>query len=209
MKVSIKKFQELYSIAQSDTDELTKSSLLIQNLTGKTEAELDKMNIVKYGRLCKRLNDLFERYVKDLYAKKPKQYVKANGQWYFLNYDLEKQNAGKYVEVATFGSDLIGNLHKIIATMATPMVWTWKGLKLYEGETNHNKIANDMLELDFEVAYHAAVFFCAVLRTSMLNLNIYFTQMENPKAVELGENLAKILDGYTMPKWYQNLKISA
>lgn len=209
MKVSIKKFQELYSIAQSDTDELTKSSLLIQNLTGKTEAELDKMNIVKYGRLCKRVNDLFERYAKDLDGKKPKQYVKVNGQWYFLNYDLEKQNAGKYVEVATFGSDLIGNLHKIMATMATPMVWTWKGLKLYEGETNHNKIANDMLELDFEVAYHAAVFFCAVLRISMLNLNIYFTQMENPKAVELGENLAKILDGYTMPKWYRNLKISA
>lgn len=209
MKVSIKKFQELYSIAQSDTDELTKSSLLIQNLTSKSEQELDKMPIKKYGKLCKRVNDLFERYAKDLDGKKPKQYVKVNGQWYFLNYDLEKQNAGKYVEVATFGSDLIGNLHKIIATMATPMVWTFKGLKLYEGETNHNKIANDMLEMDFEIAYHAAVFFCAVLRISMLNLNIYFTQTENPKAVELARTLAKVLDGYTMPKWYRNLKISA
>lgn len=209
MKVSIRKFQELYSIAQMDADELTKSSLLIQNLTSKSEQELDKMPIKKYGKLCKRVNDLFERYAKDLDGKKPKQYVKVKGQWYFLNYELQNQNAGKYVEVATYSSDMIGNLHKIMATMATPMFWSFKGLKLYEGETNHNKIANDMLEMDFEVAYHAAVFFCIVLRVSMLDLNIYFHQMENPKAAELARTLAKVLDGYTMPKWYRNLKISA
>lgn len=208
MKVSIRKFQELYSIAQSDFDELTKSSLLIQNITGKSEQELDKMSIVKYGKLCKQVNELFERYARDLDGKKPKQYVKVKGQWYFLNYELHNQNAGKYVEVATYSSDMIGNLHKIMATMATPMVWTWKGLKLYEGETNHNKIANDMLELDFEVAYHAAVFFCIVLRVSMLDLNIYFHKTENPKAAELAKSLAEVLDGYTMPKWYQNLKTS-
>lgn len=208
MKVSVKKFQELYSIAQSDFDELTKSSLLIQNLTGKTEQELDKMSVVKYGKMCKKVNELFERYAKDLDNKKPKQYVKANGQWYFLNYEMQKQNAGKYVEVATYSSDMIGNLHKIMATMATPMVWSWKGLKLYDGETNHNKIASDMEHLDFEVAYHASVFFCIVLRMSMLDLNIYFHQMENPKAAELAKSLAKVLDGFTMPKWYRNLKTS-
>jgi len=209
MKVSIKKFQELYSIAQSDFDELTKSSLLIQNLTGKTEAELDNMNIVKYGALCKKVNKLFENFTQELDNKKPKQYIKVKCQWYFLNYDIRNQNAGKYVELATFSGDLVGNLHKIMATMATPMVWSWKGLKLYEGEVNHNKMANDMQEVEFEVAYHAALFFCAVLKMSMVSLNIYFHILDNPKAAHLAKNLARTLDGYTMPKWYRNLKVSA
>ena len=209
MKVTIKKFQELYSIAQSDFDELEKSSLLIQNLTGKTESELDNMSIVKYGKLCKKVNELFESFTQKLDQKKPKQYIKVNGQWYFLNYDIKNQNAGKYVELATFGGDIVNNLHKIMATMATPMVWSWKGLKLYEGEVNHNKVSNDMLNADFEISYHAALFFCAVLRISMQSLNIYFQSLPNPKARYLAKNLAKTLDGFTMPKWYRNLKVSA
>ena len=209
MKVSIKKFQELYSIAQSDFDELTKSSLLIQNLTSKTEEELDKMSIVKYGKLCNKVNKLFEKFTQELDNKKPKQYIKVKGQWYFLNYDIRNQSAGKYVELATFSGDLVGNLHKIMATMATPMVWSWKGLKLYEGEVNHNKVSNDMQEMDFEIAYHAALFFCAVLKMSMQSLNTYFQKLENPKAVRLARNLARTLDGYTMPKWYRSLKVSA
>jgi len=209
MKVSIKKFQELYSIAQSDLDELTKSSLLIQNLTSKTEQELDKMSIVKYGKLCAKVNKLFEKFTQELDNKKPKQYIKVKGQWYFLNYDIKNQNAGKYVELATFGGDIVNNLHKIMATMATPMVWSWKGLKLYEGEVNHNKVSNDMLETDFEVAYHAALFFCAVLKMSIQNLNIYFQKQKFRKAQRLAKNLGEVLDGYTMPKWYRNLKVSA
>lgn len=208
MKVSVEMFQKLYSVAQLECDELEKSSLLIQTLTGKTEKQIDAMPIKAYGKLCADTNKIFERYAKGLHNKKVKQYVKANGQRYFLNYDLRKEpmNAGRYVEVATYSGDMIGNLHKILATMATPMFWSWKGLKLYEGEINHAKVAEDMLHLDFEIAYQAALFFCAVLRKSTQNLSTFFMRTGKVQELQLAENLLKILDGCTMPKWYLNLK---
>lgn len=209
MKVSVEMFQKLYNVAKMDMDEIDKSSLLIQTLTGKNEDEINAMSIKKYGKLCNDTNKLFERYANGLNNKRIRQYVKANGQRYFLNFDLRKEpmNAGRYVEVATYSSDIIENLHKIMATMATPMFWSWKGLKLYDGEIYHAKIANDMLKLDFEIAYHSSLFFCAVLKKSTESLNTYFMRVANHQGLLLGENLARTLDGYTMPKWYQNLKI--
>ena len=52
LKLTIKKFQELFAISQMETDEITKSSLLVQCLTDKTEAEIDKMKPEQFGKLC-------------------------------------------------------------------------------------------------------------------------------------------------------------
>jgi len=51
-----------------------------------------------------------------------------NGTWYWINYDIAKLDAGRYVETATFGVDLLDNLHKLMATMVVPMKWTWDEL---------------------------------------------------------------------------------
>jgi hypothetical protein len=212
MKVSIKTFQELYQISLMQLSEIDKSILLVSCLTGKTEKQVNEMNVNKFNKLCRDISTTFESLKLD--EGKPSNYIKANGKRYFLNFDLAKppMNAGRYVEVATFSGDVIGNLHKIMATMSNPMVLTWKGYKIQKFDAvNHERIADDMLEADFSIAYHSALFFYAVFSKSIENSHNYFLSLtENKSEMQkvLG-NLSGVMDGFITAKWYRNLKILA
>ena len=211
MKMTIEKFQKLYAISQMELDEITRATLLVQSFTGMSEQQIDSLTPAKFNTLCSKIMDSFKTMEKMNELGKPKSYVKANGTWYFLNYDIAKppMNAGRYVEVATFGKDVIGNLHLIMSTMASPLKLCWKGMKIVEN-VNHEKVANDMLKLDFSVAYHSAVFFYAVFSKSIQSLSNYFQSLtENKEQVkEVVANFTKHSDGFITAKWYQNLKIS-
>jgi hypothetical protein len=211
MKVTISKFQELYKISLMDINEAEKSALLIQEFTGMSEAQVNKMPLKKFNSLCKSINEKFEAYGKELDEKKPQKYVAVKGRLYLLEYDLAKppMNAGRYVELATYSDDVIGNLHKIMATMCTPLKFTFKGLK--RKEKNHRQVAEDMLDIDFEVAYHSAVFFYAVFSKSIQASSIYFKTIatDSAKVDKVLTNLAEFTDGFITAKWYQNLKALA
>lgn len=207
MKLSIKKFQELYKISLMDIDELEKSSLLVQCFTNLSEEKINKMSIKKFNYLCTLIKKQFEVLNNKMYNDKPKNMVFVNGCFYKMNYDMTKKpnNSGTYVELATFSEDIIGNLHKIMASMATPLKLTWKGLK----EKDHERVAEDMLNLDFNVAYHACVFFWAVFTKSIVASQDYLMQQTNQKElleIEL-MNFKGHLDGFTTAKWLQNLKV--
>ena len=211
MKVTISKFQELYKISLMDINEAEKSSLLVQEFTGMSEEQVNKMPLKKFNSLCATINKKFEKYGKELDEKKPSKYVAVKGRLYLLEYDLAKppMNAGRYVELATYSDDIIGNLHKIMATMCTPLKLTFKGLK--RKEKIHSKVANDMLDIDFEVAYHSAVFFYAVFSKSILASATYFKTIatDTAKVEEVLTNLAEFTDGFITAKWYRNLKALA
>lgn len=209
MKLTIKQFQDIIEVNKMSIDDLEKSIFFVMILTGKTEFEVNKMSVKKFNKLCKVVLNEFEVMAKGLNDTKPVNLIKANGRWYWLDYDIKKMNAGQYVETATFGLDLLTNLHKLLATMATPMKWTWKGLKKVK-EKDHEQVANDMLEAEFRHCYHAAVFFYAVFKESILNLKPYLESQTEKKA-ELNKVMTgfkEATDGFTMPKSYQNLKIS-
>ena len=213
MKITISKFQELHQISLMNLDEIEKSILLVQCLTGKSTEQIEKMNPVTFGKLCKVVNNSFEKVNEKMSKDKPKNIVKVNGKHYWLNYDVTKapSNAGRYVEVATFSNDIIGNLHKILASMATPMVWSWKGLKVSKFDAiNHEAIADDFLHCDFTVAYHAAVFFWAVFSGAILDSSNYSElNTEQLKQVEqIRQDFRKHSAGFITAKWYRNLKIS-
>jgi hypothetical protein len=194
-----------------DINEAEKSALLVQEFTGLSEAQVNKMPLKKFNKLCKSINEKFETYGKELDDKKPQKYVAVKGRLYLLEYDLAKppMNAGRYVELATYSDDIIGNLHKIMATMCTPLKFTFKGLK--RKEKNHRLVAEDMLDIDFEVAYHSAVFFYAVFSKSIQASATYFKTIstETAKVDEVMKNLAEFTDGFITAKWYRNLKALA
>lgn len=210
--MNIEKFQELYSISLMETDEITKSILLVRSANNLSEADIDKLTPKRFNAMCKIVVREFEVLKKNWDNSKPRNMVKANGNWYYLNYELKKQpnNAGKYVEVATFQEDIIGNLHKIMATMSTPLRWGWKGL--VPTTKDHAEIAEDMLKLDFETAYQSAVFFYLVFRESMQSLSTYFESELPMETREMFRNqwtdFINTLDGFTPPKWYQRWKLS-
>ncbi len=204
--MTIEKFQQLSKIYGREIDELDKSIQLVQCMTGKTHDEIDAMPVHKFNKLCNRIVQLFENQYKQVNKDKPKNIIRANGSWYQLNYDIT--TAGKYVEATTFSGDIIGNLHMILATMATPLRLTPIGFKPFERD--HELISYDMLQADFKHAYHAAVFFYAVYKLSTIGLVPYFQAggMTMKKSLELQRNLTAPLDGFTMPEWLQNLKIA-
>ena len=207
MRMTIKKFQELYKISLMDIDELEKSSLLVQSFTGLSIERINKMSIKRFNKLCEIVNKQFEVLNKNMQNDKPKNMVYVNGCFYKLNYDLRKKpnNSGTYVELATFSDDIVGNLHKIMASMVTPLKLTWKGLK----EKDHERVAEDMLELDFNVAYHCCVFFWAVFTRSIVDSKDYLMTQTTQKELLETElmNFKNHLDGFTTVKWLQNLKV--
>jgi hypothetical protein len=207
----VQKFQELYSISNIDANEAEKSSLLVQCFTGKSESEIDKLPIGKYNELCQRINNEFKKFTGEMNKDKPKNHVWIKGKLYSISYDIAKppMNAGKYVEIATYSDDVVGNLHKIMATMLTPVKLTYKGLKP-KTKKEHAKIANDCLDMEFSVAYNSALFFYAVFSKSIQNSLTYFKSI-TPQGQEVEavvRNLCEVLDGCTMAEWYQNLKVS-
>jgi len=211
MKITIEKFQNLFSIINIEMNEVDRSILLLKVLTGKTEQEVENMSIKKFNKLSNKINDAFKLMNNKLENEKPVNIVKCNGHWYKLNYNLNKKpmNAGKYVETTNFNQDVIGNLHKIMATMATPLEWSWKGLRVSKKEREHSEIAEDMLQMEFSKAYHSMVFFWAVFTESIKSMTISI--MEDQKNPELNtqlQNFIKISDGLITAKWFQNLKTS-
>lgn len=211
MKISIEKFQELYNISQIEGTDIEKSTLLVQCLTGKTEEEVNAMPEKKKKNLVNNINSAFQEFNANTEKSKPKSIIRLNGKWYRLNYDLAKppMNAGKYVELATFSNDIIANMHRIMATMCTPVRLTINGFKNIDKEVNHSKLSDEMLQFDFTSGYQSCVFFYAVFSKSIQNSPTYFKSISmNPNQMEIIlMNLQEVMDGFIMRKWFQNLKI--
>lgn len=212
MKLTIKMFQELNTISIMDIDEVDKSILLVQAMTGLSQEQIDNMHPSKYNKLCRKVKEAFELTNQKMIEHRPRNLVRVRGNWYWLNYDLAKppMTSGRYVELATFSGDFIGNLHKIMATMATPVKWTLFGIKPKAAHAyTHEQISEDMLHMEFKHAYHAAVFFWAVFSKSILSSRNYFMSIAKDKIAmeETLTNLQNISDGYIKARWLQNLKV--
>lgn len=210
MKISIEKFQQLFQVSQVDMDELDKAILLVKILSGKSDFEINKMRASDFNKQCAKIKKAFDIYNSDLLNSKPKNLIKANGKWYFINLDIKDLNAGRYIEIATYMNDVVGNLHKIMASMCIPMKWSIKGLVLDKFEaTKHQQYADDMLQVDFSVAYHCAVFFYAVLMESIKSLITYGSQVDQKTLDKLQRILGSYMVGSIQPQWLKNLKASA
>lgn len=211
MQITIGKFQELYNISQMEGTEIEKSMLLVQCLTNKTEDEVTAMADKKKKNLVDNINKAFQAFNNKTEKSKPKSIIRLNGKWYRLNYNLAKtpMNAGKYVEIATFSNDIISNMHRIMATMCTPVRLTYKGFVNIYKELDHNKLSDEMLDYDFASAYQSCVFFYAVFSKSIQNSPIYFKSISaNQIQMEtILMNLQKVMGGYITQRWFQNLKI--
>jgi hypothetical protein len=119
MNITIKKYQELNEISQIETDENEKASLLIQTMLDMDGNQVKDLPEWRYKKICKNINEVFNKFTEDMQVVKPKKYVRIGLRLYRFNYDLAKlpMNTGRYVETATFVSDITNNLHKLLATI--------------------------------------------------------------------------------------------
>jgi hypothetical protein len=170
MKLSIDKFQRLQGIASIESDDVEKASRLVQVLLDKSSDEIEEMHIKDFTLLCEKLKTLFDIKIDSDTMSKPKNIIKANGKRYHINYEIKKPfNTGRYIEVLTFSKeDPIVNMHNILASICTPMVWSWRKLRYVKDKYNvfdHEDYADDLRQADFRHGYHAMVFFYLFLMT--------------------------------------------
>ena len=204
--MTIKQFQELYYVATSDDMDFDKSIKMVGIVTGKTPEQVERMSMIKFNFLCGMVHRQFKIFEKDLMKGKPKKIFRVGKRFYKINYDVTKCKSSTYVEVSTFSTDIIQNLHKIMASIVTPVKFKWGRW------VEHEELASDLEQMDFEVAYHAAVFFYTLFNVSMRVIQPYLVSemtkkgIAKEKAEEILMTSQNILDGFIMPKWSQTSK---
>lgn len=207
--MTILQFQQLYFIAKSTEPDIDKSIKMVGAVTGMTPEQVELLPMKRFNNLCNKITKTFNILTTKLNTGTPKQYVFINRHIYKLHYRIDRQpiNAGKYVEAVTFGKDIVENLHKIMATIAEPINIYGKPV-----DRPHDDISKDFESMEFEAAYHAAVFFYTHFSTSMILIQPYLIKeltqkgMNQDQAQLILNASQKILDGFTMPKWSLNLR---
>jgi hypothetical protein len=208
MNLTIEKFQRLNAIASLEENELEKAAKMVQVLLDKSSKEIDKMPLKKFAKLCDKLQKAFDLKVQVESMKAPKSLIVANGKVYSLNFEIKKPfNTGRYIEVLTFSkSDPINDMHNILASICTPMKWSWwrmSYVKMPFDVDKHEQYADDMRQADFRHGYNAMVFFCILLANLTNNTEVYSDLLmkmmrQNKKRLKMLRVYSqKISDGYT------------
>jgi hypothetical protein len=211
MKLTIDQFQKLQDLSSIDESDQDKSKRIIQILLDKSIEDIDKMPEKKFDKLCLSIKGLFELEVEKAVTSKPQKLIKANGNWYKLNFEIRRPfNTGRYIEVLTFSKgDPVVDMHNILASICTPTKWSWKKLRLVDqvyDPLEHESYADDFKQADFKHGYHAMVFFCILLANLTNNTRAYsapevMKMMTSQKRLRvLKKNFKIILDGFTTPR---------
>jgi hypothetical protein len=208
MKLTIDKFQKLHSIATMEMDELDKASNLVQILLDKPAEYVERLPLKKFAKLCDSLKDAFDLKVENESIRMPRQLIACGSKVYHLNFDIkDSNNTGRYIEVLTFSKDdPIMNMHNILASICTPMRWSWLKFKYVKQDFDvmkHEEYANDMKIADFRHGYNAMVFFYLLSQNSIANMKDYleskmWLRKANKKRVQQLKRISQVVsDGFT------------
>ena len=200
---SINVFQYQQLIPALGIDDPTDQNMrLIAILNGWTENQVDSLSVEDYAKEKAKIG-----FLSDEIQGKPVKVIKVNGKRYKCIYDVRKLPSGRYIESKVFSQDLVGNLHKLAASMVIPMKKTIFGWKLdtYDA-SKHEEYSNDMLEARFVDVYHSIVFFYQVYRNWMeVTKDFLIAKMmemgkSHSEAKKEVQNLLNILDGSIAPR---------
>ena len=199
-KINVFQYQQLIP-ALSIEDVTDQNMRLIGILNGWTENQVDSLSVEQYAKEKSKLTFLNETIVGN-----PVKYINVNGKRYKCIYDIRKLPSGRYIESKVFSQDLVGNLHKLAASMVIPMkktIFGWREVKF--DASRHEEYATDMLEARFVDVYHSIVFFYQVYRNWMEISKDYLIQQmmkvgkSHSEAKKEVQNLLNILDGSIVP----------
>ena len=209
MKLTIDKFQKMHSISISEMGEIDKASNLVQILLDKPAEYVENLPLKKFSKLCDKLKIAFDLQVETEINKLPRKLISCGTKAYHLNFDIKNTfNTGRYIEVLTFSKeDPIMNMHNILASICTPLKWSWSKFKYVEQDFDamkHQDYADDMKLADFRHGHHAMVFFYLLLEdlTTSIKDSLELEKMTTTENQEKQLALKKISqifsDGFTM-----------
>jgi hypothetical protein len=213
-EITVWQYQQIYPIVtkpEKDWTTLDVESKLVGILHNLTDTQVDSLSVGEFNKLKVTLN-----FLDDKIEGKPVKYTEVNGKRYKFIYDVQQIKAARYIETKVFSTDLVGNLHKLAASMVMPQRKTWWGKWVDDkyDAAKHSEYAEDLQGANFMHVYHSIVFFYHVYRNWIEVSKGYLVKemtnkgMSLEQAQEVVQILCSTLDGSIAPNLLPTTKIS-
>ena len=212
-ELTVWQYQQIYPIVtkpEKDWTTLDVESKLVGILHNLTDTQVDSLSVGEFNKLKVTLN-----FLDDKIEGKPVKYTEVNGKRYKFIYDVQQIKAARYIETKVFSTDLVGNLHKLAASMVMPQRKTWWGKWVNDkyDAAKHSEYAEDLQGANFMHVYHSIVFFYQVYRNWIEVSKDYLVQemMNQGMTMDLAlkgvQILCDTLDGSIAPNLLPTTKI--
>lgn len=197
--VSVFQWQQLMDLFLKNDPWLDLETLSVGILCNLTEMEVYSLDEKTYIDILNAIKFLHEPP-----QGEARRYINVNGKRYKCIYDVRNIKAARYIEAKHFGKDVVGNLHRIAASMVQPQkrqLFWHKDVK-YDA-SKHEEYASDLLGAPITAVYGSVVFFCKVYNRSINNLKDYLKAemmkagMTEQQAEDLHQALCSFTDGIT------------
>jgi hypothetical protein len=213
-ELTVWQYQQIYPIVtkpEKDWTILDVESKLVGILHNLTDTQVDSLSVGEFNKLKVTL-----AFLDDKIEGKPVKYTEVNGKRYRFIYDVQQIKAARYIETKVFSTDLVGNLHKLAASMVMPQRKTWWGKWVDDkyDAAKHSQYAEDLQGANFMHVYQSIVFFYQVYRNWIEVSQAYLVQemtnkgMSLEQAKEVVQILCSTLDGNIAPNLLPTTKIS-
>jgi hypothetical protein len=212
--LTVWQYQQIYPIVtkpEKDWTTLDVESKLVGILYNLTDTQVDSLSVGQFNNLKANLG-----FLDDKIEGKPVKYTEVNGKRYRFIYDVQQIKAARYIEAKVFSTDLVGNLHKLSASMVMPQRKTWYGRWVDDkyDASKHSQYAEDLQGAKFMHVYQSVVFFYQVYRNWIEVSKDYLVQemmsqgMTSELALKGVQILCETLDGNIAPNLLPTTKIS-
>jgi hypothetical protein len=212
-ELTVWQYQQIYPIVtkpDKDWTTLDVESKLVGILHNLTDTQVDSLSVGEFNKLKVTL-----AFLDDKIEGKPVKYTEVNGKRYRFIYDVQQIKAARYIETKVFSTDLVGNMHKLAASMVMPQRKTWWGKWVDDkyDAAKHSEYAEDLQGANFLHVYQSIVFFYQVYRNWIEVSQAYLVQemtnkgMSLEQAKEVVQILCSTLDGNIAPNLLPTTKI--
>ena len=212
-ELTVWQYQQIYPIVtnpEKDWTTLDVESKLVGILHNLTDTQVDSLSVGEFNKLKVTLN-----FLDDKIEGKPVKYTEVNGKRYKFIYDVQQIKAARYIETKVFSTDLVGNIHKLAASMVMPQRKTWYGRWVDDkyDAAKHSQYAEDLQGANFMHVYQSIVFFYQVYRNWIEVSKDYLVQemMNQGMTMDLAlkgvQILCDTLDGSIAPNLLPTTKI--
>ena len=212
-ELTVWQYQQIYPIVtkpEKDWTTLDVESKLVGIIFNLTDTQVDSLSIGQFNNLKATLG-----FLDDKIEGKPVKYTEVNGKRYRFIYDVQQIKAARYIETKVFSTDLVGNLHKLAASMVMPQKKTWYGKWVDDkyDASKHSEYAEDLQGAKFMHIYQSVVFFYQVYRNWIEVSQGYLIQemiakgMDTETALKVVQTLCATLDGNIVPNLLPTKKI--
>lgn len=176
-QLTIKKFLNCKRISEMEADQIDRNVRLLAEITGKEVDEVESMPINELKEQLKKLGAV-ETLAPEA---KVKMKFKIKGKRFTCIWQSQYLTAAQYIDVCHFTknqSDIIYNIHNILAAICVQRTWYGKQLK-YDG-AKHKEIADLFYNhMTIEQAYPIMLFFCKYLEELETNIATYLLEEAN------------------------------